>query len=159
MEQAEKESKTKYWNRIEYSEVKKEKLANVIKYYEDGKEYMWIVSFEITDKNSKEIIYFGRQRWRIENEGFNIQKNGTFDIEHIYSQNYNAIKAHYFFIQFAHTIRQLLEKGISYIIDLKMSIKEVSATLIQALTQTNANLTEYKKIQLRFVLKLSILQK
>lgn len=48
---------------------------------------MWIVSFEITDKNSKEIIYFGRQRWRIENEGFNIQKNGTFDIEHIYSQN------------------------------------------------------------------------
>lgn len=156
MEQAEKESKTKYWNRIEYSEVKKEKRANVIKYYEDGKEYMWIVSFEITDKNSKEIIYFGRQRWRIENEGFNIQKNGTFDIEHMYSQNYNAIKAHYFFIQFAHTIRQLLEKGISYITDLKMSIKEVSATLTQALTQTIANLTEYKKIQLRYVLKLSI---
>ena len=77
---------------------------------------MWIVSFEITDKNSKEIIYFGRQRWRIENEGFNIQKNVTFDIEHIYSQNYNAIKAHYFFIQFAHTIRQLLEKGINVLV-------------------------------------------
>lgn len=156
MEQAEEENKIKYWNKIEYSEVKKEKRANVIKYYEDGKEYMWIVSFEITDKNSKEIIYFGRQRWRIENEGFNIQKNGTFDIEHVYSQNYNAIKAHYFFIQFAHTIRQLLEKGIKYIVDLKMSIKEVSAALFLALTQTNANLTEYKKIQLRFVLKLSI---
>ena len=37
-----------------------------------------------------------------------------------------------------------------------MSIKEVSAVLTLALTQTNANLTEYKKIQLRFVLKLSI---
>lgn len=156
MEQAEEENKIKYWNKVEYSEVKREKQANVIKYYEDGKEYMWIVSFEITDKNSKEIIYFGRQRWRIENEGFNIQKNGTFDIEHVYSQNYNAIKAHYFFIQFAHTIRQLLEKGINYITDLKMSIKEVSAALFLALTQTNANLTEYKKIQLRFVLKLSI---
>ena len=156
MEQAEEKNKIKYWNKIEYSEVKREKRANVIKYYEDGKEYMWIVSFEITDKNSKEIIYFGRQRWRIENEGFNIQKNGTFDIEHVYSQNYNAIKAHYFFIQFAHTIRQLLEKGIKYIVDLKMSIKEVSAVLTLALTQTNANLTEYKKIQLRFVLKLSI---
>lgn len=117
---------------------------------------MWIVSFEITDKNSKEIIYFGRQRWRIENEGFKIQKNVTFDIEHIYSQNYNAIKAHYFFIQFAHTIRQLLEKGINYIIELKMSIKEVSAIFTQALTQTIQNLTEYQKIQLRFVLKLSI---
>ena len=156
MEQAEEENKIKYWNKIEYSEVKKEKRANVIKYYEDGKEYMWIVSFEITDKNSKEIIYFGRQRWRIENEGFNIQKNGTFDIEHVYSQNYNAIKAHYFFIQFAHTIRQLLEKGIKYIVDLKMSIKEVSAVLTLALTQTTANLTEYNKIQLRFELKLSI---
>lgn len=117
---------------------------------------MWIVSFEITEKNSKEIIYFGKQRWRIENEGFNIQKNVTFDIEHIYSQNYNAIKAHYFFIQFAHTIRQLLEKGMKYIIELKMSIKEVSAILTQALTQTTQNLTEYQKIQLRFVLKLSI---
>lgn len=156
MEQAEEENKIKYWNKVEYSEVKREKQANVIKYYEDGKEYMWIVSFEITDKNSKEIIYFGRQRWRIENEGFNIQKNGTFDIEHVYSQNYNAIKAHYFFIQFAHTIRQLLEKGINYISDLKMSIKEVSAALFLALTQTTSNLTEYKKIQLRFVLKLSI---
>lgn len=117
---------------------------------------MWIVSFEITDRNREEIIYFGRQRWRIENEGFNTQKNGTFNIEHIYSQNYNAIKAHYFFIQFAHTIRQLLEKGINYIMELKMSIKEVSAFLTQALTQTTINLTEHKKIQLRFVLKLSI---
>lgn len=99
---------------------------------------------------------FVKQRWKIENEGFNIQKNGTFDIEHMYSKNYNAMKAHYFFIQFAHTIRQLLEKGINYMIELKMSIKEVSANLTQALTQNITNLTEYKKIQLRFELKLSI---
>lgn len=136
--------------------MKREKRANVIKYYEEGKEYMWIVSFDITEKNSKELIYLGRQRWRIENEGFNTQKNGTFDIEHIYSHNYNAIKAHYFFIQFAHTIRQLLENGLNYIIDLKMSIKEVSAALTLALTQIITNLTELKKIQLRFELKLSI---
>lgn len=117
---------------------------------------MWIVSFKISERNSKELIYFGRQRWRIENEGFNMQKNGTFDIEHVYSQNYNAIKAHYFFIQFAHTIRQLLEKGIKYIKELKISKKEVSALLIEALTQTKINVSENNKIQLRFVLKLSI---
>lgn len=117
---------------------------------------MWIVSFKISERNIKELIYFGRQRWRIENEGFNMQKNGTFDIEHVYSQNYNAIKAHYFFIQFAHTIRQLLEKGIKYIKELKISKKEVSALLIEALTQTKINPTENNKIQLRFVLKLSI---
>lgn len=40
----------------------------MIKYYEEGKEYMWIVSFKITARNSKEIINFGRQRWRIEKD-------------------------------------------------------------------------------------------
>lgn len=85
-----------------------------------------------------------------------MQKNGTFDIEHSYSRNYNAMKAHYFFIQFAHTIRQLLEKGFSYIKELKMSIKEVSAVLTQTLTQTISNLTNHKQIQLRFELKLII---
>ena len=87
---------------------------------------------------------------KLENEGFNMQKNGTFDIEHIYSLNYNAMKAHYFFIQFAHTIRQLLEKGLKYVKELKMSIKEVSAAITQTLTTTIINLTELKKVQLRF---------
>ena len=111
---------------------------------------MWITSFNITEKNKEELVYYGRQRWKIENEGFNMQKNGTFDIEHIYSMNYNAMKAHYFFIQFAHTIRQLLEKGHKYVKELKMSIKEVSAAITQTLTQTIVNLNILKKVQLRF---------
>ena len=55
------------------------------------------------------------------------------------------MKAHYFFIQFAHTIRQLLEKGIKYIKELKMDKKEVSATITQALTHTISNLTNIIK--------------
>lgn len=158
LEQAEtEETEIKYWNGLKYGEVRIEKQANVIKYYDRKKEtiteFLWVTSFKITEKNKEELVHFGRQRWKIENEGFNTQKNGTFDIEHIYSMNYNAMKAHYFFIQFAHTIRQLLEKGIKYIRELKMSIKEVSATLTQALTQTITNLTEHKKIQLRFELE------
>ncbi len=161
IEEAEKEEKAiKYWNNIKYGEVQNEKEANILKYYEKKEdkttEFMWITSFKVTEKNKEELVYYGRQRWKIENEGFNMQKNGTFDIEHIYSRNYNAMKGHYFFIQFAHTIRQLLEKGFKYIKELKMSIKEVSATLTQALTHTILNLTEYKKTQLRFILKLSI---
>lgn len=154
LERAEEQEKIKYWNNLKYGEVRIEKEANVIKYYEEKKEkiteFMWITSFNITENNKKELVYYGRQRWKIENEGFNMQKNGTFDIEHIYSMNYNAMKAHYFFIQFAHTIRQLLEKGLKYIKELKISIKEVSATITQALTQTITNLIGHKKIQLRF---------
>lgn len=154
------EKKVRYWNEVKYGEVEFERQANVLKYYEKKKEkiteFMWITSFKITEKNKKELVYYGRQRWKIENEGFNMQKNGTFDIEHAYSKNYNAMKAHYFFIQFAHTIRQLLEKGLKYIKELKMSIKEVSAAITQTLTHKIINLTQYNKMQLRFILKLSI---
>ena len=154
LEKAEKESKIKYWNKLKYYEVKRDKEANVIKYYETKEEekveFMWLTSFTIMEKNKEELVYYGRQRWKIENEGFNMQKNGTFDIEHIYSRNYNAMKAHYFFIQFAHTIRQLIEKGLKYVAELKMSIKEVSAAITQTLTQTTINLTVHRKIQLRF---------
>ena len=161
LEKAEKENREIiYWNNIKYGEVEFEKEANVIKYKEEkgekAIEFMWITSFNITENNKEELVYYGRQRWKIENEGFNEQKNGTFDIEHIYSKNYNAMKAHYFFIQFAHTIRQLLEKGIKYIKELKMDKKEVSATITQALTHTISNLTKHNKMQLRFELKLII---
>lgn len=70
-----------------------------------------------------------------------------------YSNNYNVMKAHYLFIQFAHTIRQLLEKGLKYIKDMKMSIKEVSAAIIQTLTHKILNLTGHNKTQLKFDLK------
>lgn len=154
LERAEKEENLKYWNNLKYGEIHNQRETNVIKYYDKRgaktTEFLWITSFKITEKNKKEIVYFGRQRWRIENEGFNMQKNGTFDIEHIYSMNYNAMKAHYFFIQFAHTIRQLLEKGMKYITELKMCKKEVSAAITQTLTNINTNLTEPKRIQLRF---------
>ena len=161
IEKAEKEEKTiKYWNNVIYGEVEYEKDANVLKIYEKKEEkiteFMWITSFKVTERNKKELVYYGRQRWKIENEGFNMQKNWTFDIEHVYSKNYNAMKAHYFFIQFAHTIRQLLEKGMKYVKELKMSIKEVSAAITQTLTHTIINITNHNKIQLRFVLKLSI---
>ena len=92
----------------------------------------------------------GKQRWRIENEGFNEQKKGTFEIEHMCSENYNAMKAHYFFVQYAHTIRQLLEKGLRIVLELKMTKKEVSAAITQTLTHTIINPTVLKKIQLRF---------
>ena len=147
----------KYWNDVKYGEVEFEKQANVIKYYEKKKEkiteFMWLTSFQIKESNKKELIYYGRQRWKIENEGFNMQKNGTFDIEHVYSKDYNAMKAHYFFIQFAHTLRQLLEKGMKYVKELKMSIKEVSAAITQTLTHKILNLTQHNKMQLRFNLR------
>ncbi|MEG1015829.1 MAG: hypothetical protein RSE45_02730, partial [Bacilli bacterium] len=84
-------------------------------------------------------------------EGFYTQKHRTFNITHLSSRNDNAMKAHYFFIQFAHTIRQLLEQGNILVKSLKLKIKEVSQFLIDALTSTNSNLNIIEKnFQLRF---------
>jgi hypothetical protein len=53
----------------------------------------------------------GRARSRIENEGFNVQKNSLFDLEHPYSMDLEKQKAYYLLLQIAHLILQLLEKG------------------------------------------------
>jgi hypothetical protein len=53
----------------------------------------------------------GRQRWKIENQGFNTQKNGGYNLEHVYSENGNSAKCFYLCLQIAHIINQLIEKG------------------------------------------------
>jgi len=53
----------------------------------------------------------GRSRWKVENEGFNIQKNGGFNLEHAYSTRPEPIKNWYLLLQIGHLILQLLEHG------------------------------------------------
>jgi hypothetical protein len=53
----------------------------------------------------------GRCRWKIENEGFNTQKNGGYALEHAYSTDMHAWKHWYLLLQIAHLLMQLLERG------------------------------------------------
>lgn len=128
---------------------------NVFKYEEKIKEkfitFRYISNLDVSDDNIVDIVKIGRQRWNIENNGFYTQKHRTFNISHLSSRNDNAMKCHYFFIQFAHTFRQLLEKGNLLVKSLKLKIKEVSANLLKSLTSTNPNLNNLEKnFQLRF---------
>ena len=104
----------------------------------------------ITNKNIKETIKLGRKRWKIENEGFNVQKNRTFDIGHLYSKDTTAIKVHYIMIQIAHIIRQMLENGKKEIKEMKFKLKEISHEIKKQLISTITNLKALKKVQLRF---------
>lgn len=137
-----------YVTKLDYQEEK----VNVIKYTEPKKqtEFVYITDLPISNKNIKATINVGRRRWKIENEGFNIQKNGTFNIGHLYSKNQIAIKVHYLMIQIAHILRQLLEKGLKGIKELKLKLKEISQAIKQQLISTITNLTVHNKIQLRF---------
>ena len=101
-------------------------------------------------ENIKEIVSLGRKRWKIENEGFYTQKHRTFNISHLNSRNDTAIKNHYLFIQFAHTIRQLLDLGSNTVISFQGKIKEISFSILNELISTPINLIENKNFQLRF---------
>lgn len=60
-------------------------------------------------KNIKGTIQRGRWRWKIENEGFNIQKNHGYNLGHRYSHDYKGLKNHYLLIQIGHMISQVIE--------------------------------------------------
>jgi hypothetical protein len=76
------------------------------------KRYVWLTNINISYDNVKEIATnAGRLRWKIENEGFNMQKNGGYRLEHIYSSHVTAMKNFYLLLQIAHFISQLMEKG------------------------------------------------
>ena len=74
--------------------------------------HKWLSNFIPTKTNVDTLAnQGGRLRWKIENEGFNIQKNGGFNLEHPYSQDGNARIVFYFLLQIAYMIFLLMEKG------------------------------------------------
>ena len=112
-------------NNIEWDKFK----LNVLYCKEDNKRkkkkkphpFVWISSFTINKEKCHWLAnQGGRLRSKIENQGFNSQKNEGYNLEHAYSKNYNAEKCFYHFIQIAHTINQLMQHGS----DVKKIIKE-----------------------------------
>jgi len=74
--------------------------------------FAWITNFSIRAENAAALANRGgRCRWKIENEGFNIQKNGGFNLEHAYSIGDRENKGFYLLMQIAHMILQLIERG------------------------------------------------
>lgn len=58
--------------------------------------------------NIKELTQAGRMRWKIENEGFNAQKNHGMNLHHKYvRKNFTGIRNYYMCMQIAHIIEQL----------------------------------------------------
>lgn len=74
--------------------------------------YAWLTSLHVTRNNVIEISEKGgRARSKIENQGFNIQKNNGYNMEHAYSEGQDTLKCFYILLQIAHMILQLVEKG------------------------------------------------
>lgn len=115
----------------------KEQKANIFEYrYQDrdGKErrFLWVTNIKLTKRNLEEMVNAGRGRWDIENKGFNEQKNGIYDIEHLNSHNYNAIKNHYLLVQIADIIFRLYLWWSKVIRATGASIKNTSSRLLES---------------------------
>ena len=77
-----------------------------------GKQFWaWLTDLEVNRRTVVEVATRGgRQRWHIENQGFNTQKNSELNLEHAYSHG-EQWAAYYFLLQIAHLLLQLVEKG------------------------------------------------
>ncbi|MEB5457215.1 hypothetical protein [Virgibacillus pantothenticus] len=85
-------------------ETKKEKKKEI-------KTFTYITNIKVGKKNAKRLINAGRSRWKIENEGFNNQKNIRYYIQHVNSHDYHAMKNHYLLTQITDILVQLFENG------------------------------------------------
>lgn len=146
----ETEGHAEFINDIDYNG----ELVNVLRYYEEKivkgesvrTEFQWLTSIRITKKKAKKIADTGRKRWKIENEGFNRQKNWQGDITHPCSHNANAMKNHYLMMQIADMVKQLYEWFFLKRHGIKKSQKNISSELLacfgRQLTTEDIRITE-----------------
>jgi hypothetical protein len=74
--------------------------------------FAWLTGLPVGVKTVEEIAQKGgRYRWKVENEGFNRQKNSGLNLEHVYSIDPEKAKAYYLLLQIAFILVQLVERG------------------------------------------------
>lgn len=106
----------KYINSIDYKDVNyswvscEEIKTNIETKEKAHQQFIYITNIEQTSENVIHTIDAGRMRWKIENEGFNTQKNQGYAMEHKYSRvSYTAMQNYYHLMQIAHMVNQFTE--------------------------------------------------
>jgi len=99
-------------------------------------DYTWLVSdgLNLSENNAVELAERGRSRWVIENQGNNMQKNGGYNLEHLYSKDKVSMKVWCAILDIACIINQLIEKGSLIAKKTFGSIRNISERLFEHLT-------------------------
>ncbi len=121
--------------------------------------FRWVTNFSVDAKTAPVLANNGaRLRWKVENETFNVQKNGGFELEHGYTYNENATKIFHLMLQFAHVLAQLVEKGSLFRNAFPKgfgSSKNLAAEILEAVRRIALSAAHYARlvatrIQIRF---------
>lgn len=146
-------------NEIDYEHHRLNVLECVEETAQGKTRFVWLTSWGLKASRVEELSEEGgRRRWVIENQGFNVQKNGGYGLEHAFSHNNTAMKNFYVLLQIAHIFNQLIEKGSLLRERLRASmgsLKVFSDKLWASLTETLINADALRsllarRIQIRF---------
>ena len=98
----------RYFSWVECNET----VVNIKSKTKAHQRFVYITNIRSEQQNIIETADSGRLRWKIENEGFNSQKNGGYELEHKFSRvSYFALQNYYQLLQIAHMINQLVERS------------------------------------------------
>jgi len=107
--------------------------------------FAWLTNLAVNRDSVMAIAeQVGRLRQKIENEGFNVQKNSGLNLEHVFSQNWDHAKAYYYLLQIGHLLMQLLhhnslhralakQYGQPSVLALWGALKKIPQRLLEAL--------------------------
>lgn len=96
-------------NTLYYASVTEKSIQLESEKSETETTYKYLISIPPDRENIMAITEANRLRWKIENEGFNVQKNNGFDLHHKMNRNnLNAIKNYYHCLQIANLFNQLI---------------------------------------------------
>ena len=120
--------------------------------------HVHLTNLKVTPYNVEQVSLQGRLRWKIENEGFNCQKNNGLGLGHKFTRkDLNTIKNYYLLMQIGHLISQLVERLSSFKKQLKDSGKSFKAFIEDTMAAMKNNIklsdiirTASNIIQLRY---------
>ncbi len=107
--------------------------------------FAWLTNLAVNRESVIAIAeQVGRLRVKIENEGFNVQKNSGLNLEHVFSQNWDHAKAYYYLLQLGHLLLQLVHHNSLHlalakqydqpsVMELWGALKKIPQRLLEAL--------------------------
>jgi hypothetical protein len=105
--------------------------------------FAWLTNLAVSRESIIAIAdQVGRPRAKIQNEGFNVQKNSGLNLEHVFSQNWDHAKAYYYLLQIGHLLMQLLHHNSLHLALAKQYDRKSVLTLWGALKKIPQRLLE-----------------
>jgi hypothetical protein len=120
---------------------------------EEPTRFVNLTSMKVDKANVRTIMDAARMRWKIENEGFNTQKNGGYNLGHKYSRkSFTGHQNYYQCLQIAHIINQLVEKSTEIV----ALLKENNKLTLKHLWKQWLNWLAFNKEEIEFIVKTQI---